>query len=81
MGLASINLENDLRKIEHIVDQLVNVQDTLKQENRFLKRRIAEMSRSRASVMEKNRFATQQVKRIIQQLKEEKRRRRAEEKD
>lgn len=64
-------IENDLEKIEAIIDQLMSIQDTLKQENRFLKRRIAEISRSRASLMEKNRHANQQVKRIIQQLKEE----------
>lgn len=64
-------IQDDLKKIEYIIDRLIDHQDILRQENRFLKRRIAEMSCSRATLMEKNRKASQQVKRIIQQLKEE----------
>ncbi len=64
-------IQDDLKKIEYIIDRLIDHQDILRQENRFLKRRISEMSCSRAILMEKNRKASQQVKRIIQQLKEE----------
>ena len=70
MKIADINFDNDLCEIEKIIDQMMSTQLALKQENKFLKKRVVEMSKSRATFVEKNRIAQHQVKRIIQQLQE-----------
>ncbi|MBM94136.1 MAG: hypothetical protein CMF51_05240 [Legionellales bacterium] len=60
-------LKNITLMLDHLLDQTV----LLKQENAFLKHRMAELSQARAALVEKNRSATLHIKRIIQQLKEE----------
>ena len=70
MDITKINFDNNLCEIEKIIDQMLSTQVALKQENKFLKKRVVEMSKSRALFAEKNRIAQNQVKRIIHQLQE-----------
>lgn len=70
MDITEIKFNNNLCEIEKIIDNMLSMQVALKQENKFLKKRVVEMSKSRASFAEKNRIAQNQVKRIIHQLQE-----------
>lgn len=70
MSAVTIRFESDLNEIEKIIDKMMVTQQALSQENQFLKRRVVEISKSRAQAVEKNRIANQQIKKIIKQLKE-----------
>jgi uncharacterized protein (TIGR02449 family) len=64
-------LSCNLVEFENHIDEFLKTVIIIKQENKFLKHRVCEMSRARAIAVEKNRIAAQQIKKVIQQLKEE----------
>jgi hypothetical protein len=70
MDMVELSFSKDLSEIEKIIDQMRFTRQALEQENKFLKRRVVEIAKSRALAMEKNRLASKKVASIIKQLQE-----------
>lgn len=65
------NLEQKFTAIEAHVQQLLDTLDRMQQENTFLRKKLSKLTQTRAVLVEKNRNAAEQVKRIISHLREE----------
>jgi hypothetical protein len=70
MDMVEANFSKDLNEIEKIINKMRFTRQALEQENKFLKRRVVEIAKSRALAMEKNRVASKKVASIIKQLQE-----------
>lgn len=68
MDMVEANFSKDLNEIEKIINKMRFTRQALEQENKFLKRRVVEIAKSRALAMEKNRIASKKVASIIKQL-------------
>ena len=70
MDMVELSFSKDLSEIEKIINKMRFTRQALEQENKFLKRRVVEIAKSRALAMEKNRVASKKVASIIKQLQE-----------
>lgn len=61
--------DQEIRKLEYLVDQLIQVCDTLKEENALLRDRQLSLMSERAGLIEKNEQARGRVESMLGRLK------------
>lgn len=62
-------VDTEVKKLEHLVDELVSACQHLRQENTLLRERQASLVSERASLIEKNEHARMRVESMIMRLK------------
>lgn len=63
------NIDQELRVLEHRVDELVALCNRLKEENRILRNKEQNLRSERVRLLERNEVATRRVESIISRLK------------
>lgn len=62
-------MEQDLKKLQHLVDGLIQTCDRLHEENRSLRQQVQGASAERASLLEKHEIAKGRVEAMIARLR------------
>lgn len=63
------NIEQELRVLEHRIDELISLCNCLQEENRLLRSKEHTLRTERVRLMERNEIATQRVESILSRLK------------